>query len=90
MPKRERQRHERRLNAIEDVEKSSPGFSRQLLWASEFLRSVLNVFNKVFLCSYNTFYDFIMFLYNFQSYSLLISRIYIYGLGDPDTLSGKK
>ena len=90
MPARERQRHERRLNAIQDVEKSSLGFSRQLLWVSDILRSVLNVFNKVLLCSYNTFYDFIVFLYNFQSYSLLISRIYIYGLGDPDTQSGKK
>ena len=48
---RDKSRHERRLSGIMEVKEKPPshGVSRKMLWVSEILQSVLNVFNKVFL-----------------------------------------
>jgi len=46
IPAREMQRHDRRLHAMQHAEKRSLGSPRQLLWVSDILQSVLNVFNK--------------------------------------------
>ena len=47
---RDKSRHERRLSGIMEVKEkpSIRGISHKILWVSEILQSVLNVFNKVF------------------------------------------